>query len=316
VQYVCGETKTASFGDVNGDGLTDAVDASDVLAEYALISGGQAPSFSDDMKKAADVNRDGLTDAVDASQILAYYAYLSTGGKLSFEEYLAPPPVTTATTTTSAIVTTTTQPPRTDYNKYDLLSSDPSVAAKAFEKLADELRNDLFKGWMIDDVNGISGGQNHAKVILALLNYNQGISPEALGTDIALGKYSLDDIIYYSQMMNLPQTQKRYGKTIDFNKYVIDENFANYLEDITNKYYEWQNGNAEPLVQLMKQYGETHDVITLSNISNYTELCITFFVEDEMDNYDETGDRNLFNEQVIVPMYESYEQYKGYSYTR
>jgi hypothetical protein len=113
-------------------------------------------------------------------------------------------------------------------------------------------------------------------------------------------------------MMNLPQTQKRYGKTIDFNKYVIDENFANYLEDITNKYYEFENGNAEPLNQLLDEYYE---------MNPDDPNCIEKYVMIKMDHttmgyYDDSYEIDMLNEQVIVPMYESYEQYKGYSYTR
>ena len=66
-------------GDVNGDNLIDAVDASKVLAEYAKISSGSAGSFIDKQKAAADVDGNGLVDAVDASKILMYYAYASSG---------------------------------------------------------------------------------------------------------------------------------------------------------------------------------------------------------------------------------------------
>lgn len=65
------------LGDVNGDGMVDAVDASEVLAEYARLSAGEDRSFDETKFSAADVNLDGFTDAVDASNILSYYAYLS-----------------------------------------------------------------------------------------------------------------------------------------------------------------------------------------------------------------------------------------------
>jgi hypothetical protein len=68
------------------------VDASNVLAEYARLStGDRIGYFKDSRKKAADVNKDGSTDAVDASQILSYYAYAATahGESMSIEEYLS-----------------------------------------------------------------------------------------------------------------------------------------------------------------------------------------------------------------------------------
>ncbi len=66
------------LGDVNGDGKVNAVDASQVLAEYALHSTNAPETFDESQKKAADVNGDGKINAFDASMILAYYAYKAT----------------------------------------------------------------------------------------------------------------------------------------------------------------------------------------------------------------------------------------------
>lgn len=68
------------FGDVNGNGIVDASDASCILEEYSILSTGGEPTFSDELKKASDVNSDGMIDSSDASEILAFYSYLSTGG--------------------------------------------------------------------------------------------------------------------------------------------------------------------------------------------------------------------------------------------
>lgn len=69
-----------SFGDINGDEMVDASDASLILMEYAYQSTGRGTSFYEEMKKAADVNRDRVIDSTDASKILAFFAYISTGG--------------------------------------------------------------------------------------------------------------------------------------------------------------------------------------------------------------------------------------------
>lgn len=80
------------FGDVNGDGIIDAIDASEVLSEYALVSttGGE---FSDEQSYAANINLDEFIDATDATALQCYYAYLSTlqdpENKLDFITYLA-----------------------------------------------------------------------------------------------------------------------------------------------------------------------------------------------------------------------------------
>ncbi len=82
--------KAYMLGDVNNDGKINAVDASEVLTYYAMISTNQNGDFDEAQKLAADVNYDGKINAVDASCILSYYAYISTAKEaiVSLEEYL------------------------------------------------------------------------------------------------------------------------------------------------------------------------------------------------------------------------------------
>ncbi|WP_294412878.1 leucine-rich repeat protein [uncultured Ruminococcus sp.] len=79
----------SDMGDVNFDGNVNAVDASMVLAYYAMISTNQDGGYNEEQMLAADVNHDGDINAVDASSILAYYAYVSTTKEtpMSMEEY-------------------------------------------------------------------------------------------------------------------------------------------------------------------------------------------------------------------------------------
>ena len=95
----------AGLGDVNSDAVINAVDASEILSEYARVSTNQKAKLTDEQKKCADVDKNGNINAVDASQVLSYYAYKSTSGTMEFEDYLKNPPVTT---TAAAAVTTTT----------------------------------------------------------------------------------------------------------------------------------------------------------------------------------------------------------------
>jgi hypothetical protein len=74
-----------TLGDVNEDGNIDALDASNVLSEYANIATGKATSFTAAQSGAADVNADGNIDALDASKILTYYAVVATGGTPSWD---------------------------------------------------------------------------------------------------------------------------------------------------------------------------------------------------------------------------------------
>lgn len=71
-------------GDINNDGLIDAVDASMILSGYAALS------VNSDMQLNStlfDCNNDGYIDAVDASMVLSYYASNSSGGKMSWEDF-------------------------------------------------------------------------------------------------------------------------------------------------------------------------------------------------------------------------------------
>ena len=77
-----------SSGDVTGDGIIDATDASLILTSYAKTSAGGKDEMNDEQKKYADVNKDGVVDAIDASVVLTYYAKSSSGYKESFEAFI------------------------------------------------------------------------------------------------------------------------------------------------------------------------------------------------------------------------------------
>lgn len=67
------------FGDVDGNGVVNAVDASLVLSEYANTAVGKPVSFTFYQLTTGDFNSDGSVNAVDASLILALYAKNATG---------------------------------------------------------------------------------------------------------------------------------------------------------------------------------------------------------------------------------------------
>ena len=80
-----------NLGDVDNNGIVDAVDASKILSFYASTSTGAniTPAQLEKMKVCADVNGDGSVDAIDASAVLGYYAATSTGYSQSLEYYMA-----------------------------------------------------------------------------------------------------------------------------------------------------------------------------------------------------------------------------------
>ena len=77
-----------SNGDVNGDGMINAVDASNVLSIYARISTTNGAKLTETERDCCDVNNDDSVNAIDASNILAYYTYTQTGGNDSIETYM------------------------------------------------------------------------------------------------------------------------------------------------------------------------------------------------------------------------------------
>ncbi|MDE6005756.1 MAG: hypothetical protein K2G88_10280 [Oscillospiraceae bacterium] len=67
-------------GDVTGDSVINAEDASQILSEAAALGAGKNPSFTKVQNYSADVNNDNTVNAEDASFILQYAAYQGVGG--------------------------------------------------------------------------------------------------------------------------------------------------------------------------------------------------------------------------------------------
>lgn len=81
------EVQTAGLGDVNNDGVVDAVDAGLIFKEYGNLSSGGEPTLDPDI---ADVNGDGAVNSIDFANVMDYYAKKSTGvlEGVSFEEFM------------------------------------------------------------------------------------------------------------------------------------------------------------------------------------------------------------------------------------
>lgn len=97
-----------NLGDVNNDGLIDAVDSTSILVEYAVLSTEEEGTFTTEQQKSADINGDGLIDSVDATAVLTYYSYTSTGGTLDMEQWLNEQHIISTETTTTVTTATTT----------------------------------------------------------------------------------------------------------------------------------------------------------------------------------------------------------------
>ncbi|MDE6833452.1 MAG: serine hydrolase [Ruminococcus sp.] len=76
------------IGDIDRNGIIDAIDSTSILVEYVALSTGGESVLTEEQRKNADVNGDGLRDAVDATLVLNYYAYVSAGGEVGFRDFL------------------------------------------------------------------------------------------------------------------------------------------------------------------------------------------------------------------------------------
>lgn len=72
---------SAVRGDIDENGVIDAIDASLALTVYACISTSKPTEMTEQQMINADVDKNGIVDAIDASEILTYYALVSTGKK-------------------------------------------------------------------------------------------------------------------------------------------------------------------------------------------------------------------------------------------
>ncbi len=88
IRFVPIEKEALPLGDVDGDTLINAVDASIILTEAANISTGGDSKLTAEQRSRSDVNADGAYNAMDAALILQYAAYAAAGGTDTFEEFL------------------------------------------------------------------------------------------------------------------------------------------------------------------------------------------------------------------------------------
>lgn len=76
-----------SLGDIDGDGMVNASDATEILVAYSALSTNEKPKLNNVQLTYADINSDGSVNASDASDVLVYYSYTSTGGKDKIRDY-------------------------------------------------------------------------------------------------------------------------------------------------------------------------------------------------------------------------------------
>ena len=219
------------------------------------------------------------------------------------------PVETTAKPTTQKPVETTavkvTEPPVTtvpyfkrEYTKYDITSDEPEAAYYALNKLSSQLAKEMFNGYIYKTFSDVEA----ATAIIIALNYNQDINYDALGE---LFQYKTqDDFKNQCDELDLASLQYRFGSQVDFSKYVIDDNMAYFINNISSEYREYMNGNTEPLTNEMNNYFDNNSDY-IDDYVKYYFMCNTKrtmgMEESEIDYA-----RQLYFENVLSPMYDQF----------
>lgn len=124
-----------SLGDVNLDGAVNALDASNILTEYANIATDAELSFTPEQTVAGDVSNDGELNSLDASYVLSYYAYTAT---TKDEEILSVRAFIKKMIEENNANKGEEDPSENEETKYDAVSSSVKVAEYLFEQLDKE----------------------------------------------------------------------------------------------------------------------------------------------------------------------------------
>ena len=233
---------------------------------------------------------------------------------------------TTVKITTTKPVTTTvrvteppvTQPPtipyeRREYNKYDLMSDDPNVALFAHKNLTNQLGKELFNGYLHETEYGVSMGYEEAGALIVALNYNQPLNIEALGN--IYNYESKEDFIKLTDNMNLASYQCMYNSRVDFTKYVIDEDFANYLNMVSEQCFNYENGDIDPLLNEIDNYFK-YNSDGIDNYAKYYFMCNEKSIADYCTPEEMEEARRMFVDNVSSYIYDKFEPHKSKTLAR
>lgn len=228
------------------------------------------------------------------------------------------PVQTTAKPTTQKPVETTTvkvtEPPVTtvpyqqrNYNIEDITSDDALAARWAMQQYAEELRKELFNGYYVNTQYGKSDGIDESFALIGVLNYNQGINHRGFGN--IFGYETEEYFAMCTDCLDLAYYQYAYGSKVDFNKYVIDKDFANFINRVSDEFAEYMNGNTDPLTNEINDYFANNSEY-IDNYTKYYFMCNTAHPEDYFCDEMNEG-RQIFHENVTYSMYNEFAQYAG-----
>ena len=188
---------------------------------------------------------------------------------------------------------------RSEYSKYDLLDENEYQAMNAMNYLCNSFRKELYNGYFFETPYGASHGEYEVRALILNLNNDYGINVGLSGK--AYDYTDEESYLIYSDALNLAHTQYFYESTVDFNKYLFDEDLANFLNTVSAEYKEYMNGNTEPLENELSNYFENNSV----DIDNYAKY---FFMRCTQNPYDLNAPeveeaRQMFFDNVAIPTF-------------
>ena len=189
------------------------------------------------------------------------------------------------------------------YTKYDMTNDDSIAAVYAMRQLSDELAIDLFRGCESPKHRSLNGADETFAIIIAL-NYNQDLNLEMIG-DYYYSD-SNDEFNEELDILDLAKYQYDYNTNVDFNKYVLDADMANFINIISDEYREYMNGTSDSINEEVNSYFENNSN-SIDDYVKYYFMCNTKKSLGWDDSQFETA-RQLYFDEVLNPLYNKFAQ--------
>lgn len=193
-----------SLGDVNLDGAVNALDASNILTEYANIATDAELSFTPEQTVAGDVSNDGELNSLDASYVLSYYAYTAT---TKDEEILSVRAFIKKMIEENNANKGEEDPSENEETKYDAVSSSVKVAEYLFEQLDNEA---IKVGDILDDEKFAELAGKDSDIYKIAHSY---VAPE-LDEDVDFDSLKPSDILETEYILSLLDKESELYATI------------------------------------------------------------------------------------------------------
>jgi len=183
-----------------------------------------------------------------------------------------------------------------------MLSDDSFEAYNAICYMAGELRKELFNGYAHITEYGGGKGVNEALALITALNYDQELNSEALNT---IYEYDTEEEFnQYCDNINFAYFEYLYKSNVDFKKYMLDEELADFISKVCDEYKEYMDGNQKPIINEINTYFES----TADGIDNYIKYYFMISTAHDIypNDYNTSEAKKLYLENVSSKLFKSF----------